>query len=89
MTMPDLSGEEVLREIRRIRAGTPVFLISGFTEQEALPRFAPGDLAGFIQKPFTREALLTCLATVLVPPESLDVLADPGPGPGPELRDVT
>ena len=85
MTMPDLSGEEVLEEMRRVRTDTPVFLISGFTEQEAMPRFAPGDLAGFIQKPFTREELLSRLASVLAPVESLDVLADRAPDG--ELRD--
>jgi two-component system cell cycle sensor histidine kinase/response regulator CckA len=87
MTMPDLGGEEVLREMRKVRADTPVFLISGFTEQEAMQRFSVGDLAGFIQKPFTRDALLSRLAPVLdAAAESLDALGETAPGT--ELRDA-
>ena len=73
-------------EMRRVRTDTPVFLISGFTEQEAMQRFSVGDLAGFIQKPFTREALLGRLVPVLSPAHSLDALSEPAPDP--ELRDA-
>jgi len=52
MTMPDLSGDEVFREIRRIRGDARVLLVSGYTEDDAIDRFAEKGLAGFLQKPF-------------------------------------
>ena len=62
MTMPDLSGEEVFRRLREVRADVPVILSSGYNEQDAIRRFtgvadaapAAGEqaLAGFIQKPY-------------------------------------
>ena len=49
--MPRLSGDEVLRELRRLRPGVRVILSSGFSEQEVCRRFTDGDLSGFLQKP--------------------------------------
>ncbi|MDQ6663695.1 MAG: response regulator [Acidobacteriota bacterium] len=57
MTMPVMSGEETLRQIRKIRPELPVILTSGFYEAEAMQRFAGKGLAGFIQKPFTSSKL--------------------------------
>ena len=58
MTMPELSGEEVFRELRRIRPGVRVVLTSGYTEQDALCRFNETGLAGFISKPFDADTLI-------------------------------
>lgn len=63
MTMPDLSGEDVFRELRKYRSDIPVILASGFNEQDATNRFAGKGLAGFIQKPFTMDNLLTTIRT--------------------------
>jgi PAS domain S-box-containing protein len=57
LTMPVMGGEEVLRHLQRIRAGIPVVLSSGFSEEEALRRFHDRGLAGFLQKPYTATAL--------------------------------
>jgi len=57
MTMPGLSGEETLRQLRAVRADVPVVLSSGYSEVEALERFGGQDLAGFLQKPYTTQAL--------------------------------
>jgi len=57
LTMPAMDGDEALREIRAIRADLPVILSSGFSETEALRRFADRGLAGFLQKPYTASAL--------------------------------
>jgi PAS domain S-box-containing protein len=57
LTMPVMSGEEALTHIRRIRPDLPVLLSSGFSESEALKRFADRGLAGFLQKPYTATAL--------------------------------
>ena len=57
MTMPGLSGEETLRHLRAVRADVPVVLSSGYSEAEALERFGGQALAGFLQKPYTTQAL--------------------------------
>ena len=61
LTMPGLSGEETLREIRSIEPDQEVVLMSGYSEEFAGSRFE-GRIAGFLQKPFTREELGEALA---------------------------
>jgi PAS domain S-box-containing protein len=58
MTMPGLSSEETLRQILALRPGVKVLVISGFTQEDAMSRFAGLGVAGFVQKPFERETLL-------------------------------
>jgi CheY-like chemotaxis protein len=70
MTMPELGGEEVFREIRRIRSDVPVILTSGYNEIEATRRFTSKGLAGFLQKPFTPAELAQRLRAALVKEES-------------------
>lgn len=52
LTMPHLDGDEVFREIRRVRPDLPTIIASGYTEQEIRQRFAGKGIAGFIQKPY-------------------------------------
>jgi two-component system cell cycle sensor histidine kinase/response regulator CckA len=65
MTMPGMSGEETLREIRSIRPDALILLTSGFTEEDAMARFAGLELSGFVQKPFDRETLIARVASVI------------------------
>jgi DNA-binding response OmpR family regulator len=64
LTMPQLDGAATFTELRRIDPKTRVLLMSGFTEQDAVLRFAGLGLAGFIQKPFTPEMLQTKLRAI-------------------------
>lgn len=57
MTMPKLDGKGCFRELRRINKDVRVILSSGYNEQDATNRFTGQGLAGFIQKPYTPEAL--------------------------------
>jgi PAS domain S-box-containing protein len=52
LTMPVMSGEEALPQLKALRPGVPVILSSGFSEAEAVGRFAGKGLAAFIQKPY-------------------------------------
>ena len=61
MTMPRMSGEETFLELRRRREDLPVILSTGFSEQEAMARFAGQDLAGFVQKPYRSRALVAIM----------------------------
>jgi len=58
LSMPKLDGEEVFRELRKIRDDVPVVLSSGFAEQEILDRFRGAGLAGILQKPARMGTLL-------------------------------
>ena len=63
--MPGLSSEATFEELRRIRPGVPVLLSSGYAEAEATSRFVGRGLAGFIQKPYRPEALVTAVRRAL------------------------
>src|SRR5579871_271903 len=65
MTMPVLSGEATLRELRAVAPAIPVILSSGYNEVEAIQRFAGKGLAGFLQKPYSARALLEMLRKIL------------------------
>jgi len=58
LTMPRMGGEETFQELRRIREDVRVVLSSGFSEQEAVGRFAEGGICGFVQKPYRFEKLV-------------------------------
>jgi two-component system, cell cycle sensor histidine kinase and response regulator CckA len=61
LAMPDMNGEEALRELKKIRAEVPVILLTAYAQDEFRARFLPGDLAGFVAKPFAREELVEAL----------------------------
>jgi PAS domain S-box-containing protein len=65
MTMPDISGEEVFRALRKIRPDVKVILSSGYNEQETVTAFQGKGLAGFIQKPYQPAELVRALREIL------------------------
>lgn len=65
MTMPELDGVALFDEIRKLRADIPVFVCSGFTEDEMADKFAGRDVAGFIAKPFSLRSLSAALDAYL------------------------
>lgn len=67
MTMPQMNGEETLREMQRIRPDVRVIVSSGYSEEEATRRFAGKGIAGFIQKPYQAADLAAKLQAVLGP----------------------
>ncbi len=65
LTMPRMSGDEVFRELRKLRPSVRVLLSSGYNEQDTTSRFAGKGLAGFIQKPYGAEQLVEAVRSVL------------------------
>jgi PAS domain S-box-containing protein len=65
MTMPVMSGEETFRRLTAIKPDLRVILSSGYNEVEAVRRFSGKGLAGFIQKPYTAQALVEKIRSVL------------------------
>lgn len=57
LTMPRLSGVDTLRELKRKNAAVRVLISSGYTKDDVSTRFAPGDICGFLHKPYSREEL--------------------------------
>ncbi len=65
LTMPVMGGEEVFRELRRIRSDLCVILSSGYNEEDVTQRFVGKGLAGFVQKPYNSAKLRITLNRVL------------------------
>ena len=57
MTMPKMDGAECFSQLRKINPDVQVILSSGYTDLDVTPDFIGKGLAGFIQKPYTPEAL--------------------------------
>jgi CheY-like chemotaxis protein len=65
LTMPKMSGAEVLHALRAIRPDLPVLLTSGYSEQATLGWDLEGGRIGFIQKPYRPQELLDKLYELL------------------------
>jgi two-component system cell cycle sensor histidine kinase/response regulator CckA len=68
LSMPEMSGEEVFEELRRIRPGVRILLMSGYDAEEAATEQVRHDRAGFIQKPFTMGELIQAVQAALAKP---------------------
>jgi CheY-like chemotaxis protein len=65
MTMPRMSGGEVLRTLRALRPELPVVVSSGYLEAEAAEQFGPLGPGGFLQKPYDSSRLLGAVGEAL------------------------
>ena len=65
LTMPRMDGREAFQALRRIRPDARVILSSGYTEQESVRSIMGQGLAGFLQKPYTLQALRAALQKAL------------------------
>ena len=65
IVMPDMNGRELARRLLRLRPGTPVIYMSGYTERtiQQNGELEPG--LAFLQKPFTEETLMEKVRAVL------------------------
>ena len=65
MTMPDLSGEEVLQRLGASKGAIKIILSSGYQDLEAATRLASVGVTSFLQKPYGTDALLQTLRFAL------------------------
>ena len=65
LMMPNMDGEEALRELRRIQEDVKVVLSSGYHEQDVTKRLDGMCFAGFLKKPYTADTLIGKLRQVL------------------------
>ena len=69
LSMPHIGGIEVFRTLRRIRPDARVILSSGYgNDQSTGKKLTTEGLAGFIQKPYSTDALLSELERALKQP---------------------
>ena len=64
VTMPDMNGDRMLREILSIRPDVPALVMSGYSSRDVRELFADCPVVGFLQKPFGVEALQRFLAEI-------------------------
>ena len=57
LTMPKMDGVRAVQELRKIKPGIKVLLMSGYDEEEAVNRFTNEGFDCFLQKPFVRNQL--------------------------------
>jgi two-component system, cell cycle sensor histidine kinase and response regulator CckA len=67
LTMPHMSGEQAFARMVEQQPEVRVILSSGYNEDEIVDRFDEHRPAGFIQKPYRADELLTILHRVLAP----------------------
>ncbi len=65
LTMPEMDGEEALKQMHQIRADIPVLIISGFSDDTIARQFHDFPRLGFIQKPFHPADLIEKLSAEL------------------------
>jgi len=65
LSMPGMSGEETLPELKKIRPDVKVLVSSGYSEAEAMKLFSGQPVEGFLQKPYTTAVLAAKLKGVL------------------------
>ncbi|MCB0334938.1 MAG: response regulator [Bdellovibrionales bacterium] len=67
LTMPYMRGNLVFAKLKAMDSEVNVFLMSGYSDNQAMEEFDSEDILGFIQKPFQTEDLLnavqSCVST--------------------------
>lgn len=71
LVMPGLDGEQVTAHIREHRHDLPILISSGYNADEVRTRFAATTSTRFLQKPFTRDELNTCVAGAVAPQQAM------------------
>ncbi len=65
LKMPVMGGDEAFPLLHQINPDVPIILSSGFDEREVTQRFGDRKPAGFLQKPYTSQRLISAVAAVL------------------------
>jgi len=65
VTLPETSTGELIEEMRQLIGKAPIILFSGYNEATATTDMKPGSFDGFLQKPFTADALAKVLQEAL------------------------
>ena len=69
-TMPQMTGFDLTREIKKLRPDIPVILCTGFGEKEDTEKSKAVGINGFVVKPLNRQKLAETIRKVLDKTES-------------------
>src|SRR6266404_4378164 len=64
-TMPDLSGVELARELRRVRPELPIVMMSGYSGAQLTERARAAGAGEVLRKPLVRRDIAEALARAL------------------------
>jgi len=67
MDMRGMSGSAGISHLRKILPNTPIVIVSGYAEFDALTAIGEETVNGFLQKPYTSDALLREVRKFVVP----------------------
>ncbi len=59
LSMPDMDGEAVFRELREVRPDMPILISSGYSGSDVTQRFEGLEHWAFLQKPFSSDSLIS------------------------------
>jgi CheY-like chemotaxis protein len=65
LSMPGMSGQETLPELRKIRPEVPIIVSSGYSESETMRLFEGHNVSAFLQKPYTSSRLAELVVSTL------------------------
>jgi two-component system, cell cycle sensor histidine kinase and response regulator CckA len=65
LTMPEMSGKEVVDALRAIDPGVKIIITSGYSQEEVTRKIGAAEVSGFIQKPYRLQTLLSIVQRVL------------------------
>jgi CheY-like chemotaxis protein len=65
VVMPKLGGVELANLLGKERPGLRILLVSGYNCNDTVPLNTPGNISGFLQKPFTPRELLDAVSKLL------------------------
>lgn len=65
LTMPNMDGDEVFREIRKLHSDIPILISSGYNENEMLTRFTDSVPDRFLKKPYSAAQLSGKIRSIL------------------------
>ncbi len=63
--MPVMDGFELFRELKKLAPKLPIIISSGFGDVDVTSRIAEGDVAGFLNKPYSFDELRKVLKSVV------------------------
>jgi two-component system cell cycle sensor histidine kinase/response regulator CckA len=71
LTLPGISGESVLREVRRLKPGVPVIIASGYAKVESQSSWVAAGAMSFVAKPYRIQQIAQKLREALDHPQPL------------------
>ena len=58
LTMPEMSGKDVVAALQALNPGVKIIITSGYSEEDVIFRIGRAKVAAFIQKPYRLQSLL-------------------------------